>query len=130
MATATTAAKRCVSCHKDVTNGKRMKDSSGRYWCLDCGAADQRKKGGGGETCASCLEQFPASKLTRFGTSKLCPGCAKRRTAGPGLLASLRQSLSGGGGGGGSADKARMVKMLAVAGLLALVAALRFFKVF
>ena len=44
MSTATVSVKRCNGCHKDVTNDKRMKDSSGRYWCLTCGAAQQKKK--------------------------------------------------------------------------------------
>ena len=44
MPTMTLSAKKCVNCHKDVTNGQRMKDSSGRYWCVKCGTADQQKK--------------------------------------------------------------------------------------
>jgi len=44
MPTTTLSAKKCVNCHKDVTHAKRMKDSSGRYWCVNCGTADQKKK--------------------------------------------------------------------------------------
>ena len=40
----TTFVKRCVQCSKDVTTEQRMKDSSGRYWCLVSGTADQKKK--------------------------------------------------------------------------------------
>jgi hypothetical protein len=126
MATATGTAKRCVNCHKDVSNGKRMKDSSGRYWCVDCGTADQRKKGAGGELCGGCGERFPAAKLSKYGASKLCAGCIKRRNKGPSLLESLRA----GRGGGGGTDKKRMVMMLAITAVLALVAVARFLKWF
>jgi hypothetical protein len=44
MSTATVSVKRCNGCHKDVTNDQRMKDASGRYWCVTCGAAQQKKK--------------------------------------------------------------------------------------
>ena len=44
MAASTASAKRCFSCHKDVTTDKRMKDSSGRYWCISCGTEQQKKK--------------------------------------------------------------------------------------
>jgi hypothetical protein len=102
-----------------------MKDSSGRYWCLECGAADQRKKSGG-ELCGGCGEHFPAAKLSKFGASKLCAGCVKRRNKGPGLLESLRNA----GGGGGGTDKKRMAMMLGFTALLALVAVARYLKWF
>jgi hypothetical protein len=44
MITATASVKRCNSCHKDVTHDQRMKDGSGRYWCVACGTAHQKKK--------------------------------------------------------------------------------------
>jgi hypothetical protein len=44
LSTATASIKRCSGCHKDVTNDKRMKDSSGRYWCISCGTEQQKKK--------------------------------------------------------------------------------------
>ncbi len=71
-----------------------MKDSSGRYWCISCGVADQKKK---------------SASLAR-------PAKAK----GPGLFAGLSAMGSGG------TDKARLVKMLIVMGLLAAGAAWRF----
>jgi len=43
MSNSTVSIKRCNSCHKDVTDQQRMKDSSGRYWCVTCGAAHQKK---------------------------------------------------------------------------------------
>jgi hypothetical protein len=118
MATTTLTAKRCVNCHRDVTNGKRMKDSSGRYWCLDCGVADQKKRGGtSGEACGACGDKYPPSKLSKWGGVKLCTNCVKARTKGPGMKASFR------GGGGAATDKAKLVKMIVAMGVLGLVAA-------
>jgi hypothetical protein len=116
----TLSAKKCVNCHKDVSNGKRMKDSSGRYWCVRCGEADQKKKAAvSGELCASCGNRFPSAKLTKMGASKICRGCVKRQNKGPGMLESLK-------GGGGGIDKGRLIKMLAILGLLAAGAIWRF----
>jgi hypothetical protein len=116
MSTATMTAKRCVQCKKDVTGQKRMKDSSGQYWCVKCGEADQLKKGRIGDPCGGCGERFPSSRLTKYGAAKLCTACYKTATKGPGLRGSM---------GGGEMDKGRLIKMLAVMGLLAIGAAWR-----
>ncbi len=100
-----------------------MKDSSGRYWCVDCGTADQLKKGTLGEPCAGCQEPFPAAKLAKFGAARMCKQCISARTKGPGLFESLR-------GGGGGGDTAKTIKMLVVLALLAIVAAARYLKYF
>jgi hypothetical protein len=100
MPTMTSSAKKCVNCHKDVTNGKRMKDSSGRYWCVSCGTADQKKKAGASSPVA----------------------VKKQVHKGPGLIESLQGMFAGGGG----TDKARLIKMLVVMGLLAAGAVWRF----
>jgi hypothetical protein len=123
MSNATASAKRCVNCNKDVSTEKRMKDSSGKYWCLKCGEADQAKKGQAqtGTPCADCDERYPAAKLTRYGASRICPTCYKARMKGPGLKASLRS-----GGGDGGTDKARLVKMIAAMGVLLLVSMCHF----
>lgn len=57
----------CCICGADVTNQRRMKDSAtGRYWCYDCGAADQlRKHAGVLMTCADCRKQFPPVQMVR-----------------------------------------------------------------
>ncbi len=107
MPTANVTAKRCVNCNKDVTGQKRMKDSSGAYWCPKCGEADRMKKGQSGDPCGNCGERYPAAKLTKYGAARLCTACYKAATKG------------GGSGGGGEMDKGRLVKMLVVMGLLA-----------
>lgn len=101
---APSVAKRCISCGKDVAQSKRMKDSQGRYWCVDCGVADQRKKG----KASGSVSKSSASK-------------------GPGLMERLRDVKDGfGSGGGDSGSKGRLVKMLLAMGGLALIAAWQF----
>ncbi len=129
----TASAKICIACGKDVTNAKRMKDSEGRYWCVDCGTADlARRKAGkvgvaGGGLCASCREQYPEHKLTKFGKDKLCPKCIQARTKSDGLIERLRGMFSGlrgggGGGGGGQTGKGRLIGMLVLVALLLVLA--------
>ena len=116
----TATAKRCVNCNKDVSSDKRMKDSSGKYWCIKCGEADRAKKGKAnapGVVCGQCGDAYPANKLTRFGNAKVCPTCYRSATRGGGV--------SFGGGGGDADSKKRLVKMLAVMGVLAILAAWR-----
>jgi len=114
MPTTTLSAKKCVNCHKDVTNSKRMKDHSGRYWCVECGTADQKKKAAAhGEVCASCGDRFPAAKLTKMGASKICPACLKRKTKGSGGPASLK------GSGGVGTNKRMLITLLIVMALMA-----------
>jgi hypothetical protein len=117
MSTSTATAKRCVNCNKDVSGDKRMKDSSGKYWCLKCGEADKAKKGQTGTACGICGERYPAAKLTRWGKDRVCPSCYKSATKGGGVSF---------GGGGGEGSKGRLVKMIAVMALLAGVAVWRF----
>ena len=107
VASASSVAKRCISCGKDVAQSKRMKDSQGRYWCVDCGMADQRKKAKG------------SGSVSKSGVA-----VAK----GPGMFDRLRDVKDGfgSGGGGGSVDKGRLVKMLLAMGGLALIAAWQF----
>jgi hypothetical protein len=124
----TTTVKQCCACGKNLNGQKRMKDSQSRYWCMDCGTEDQKKKmmsSGGGNTCGSCGEMFPEHQLSVFGSKKLCAGCIKRKNKGPGMMETITGalgSLRGSGGGGGSANKKKLVAMLAIMGLLAAIA--------
>ena len=117
MSSATVSDKRCVNCKKDVTGAKRMKDSSGQYWCIKCGQADQAKKGQSGVACGKCGDRYPADKLARYGAERICPGCYRRATKGGGV------SLSAGGGDG---SKKKLIGMLAVMGGLAAAVAWRY----
>jgi len=73
-------AKICVKCGKDVAGQKRMKDSQGQYWCLDCGRADQQRKIAGipWGICSGCGESFPARALTVWGKRRYCTHCAQK----------------------------------------------------
>lgn len=94
----------CCSCGKNLAGKKRMRDSEGRYWCVECGKKDEeRKRGKAGVACASCGDSFPAGDLKTYGVKQYCKPCYKRL---PGndqgsLLSRLFSS-----GGGGSSDEA------------------------
>jgi len=129
----TTASRKvCVQCAKDVTTAKRMKDSKGKYWCIECGKADQAKKGttassSSGAVCPDCLQSFPPVQLIKKDSKYLCQGCLTIRLrrdqekAGS-LLGRLKEKLTGGGDGGGSdAKRTRILALIIV--LLGIVAA-------
>ncbi|HZN66742.1 MAG TPA: hypothetical protein VFB66_15735 [Tepidisphaeraceae bacterium] len=78
--TTTAGAKICCKCGADVAGQKRMKDSAGQYWCVDCAKADEKKKklieGG---ICAECGQHFPRHDLNIVGDSAYCRPCLKIR---------------------------------------------------
>jgi hypothetical protein len=59
-----------------------MKDSQGRYWCVPCGEADQRRKAMSAVTanCAGCHKPFSKGKLDKHGEHFYCKACLKKRT--------------------------------------------------
>ncbi len=130
--TITSSPKLCVACGKNVAGRKRMKDSAGRYWCIECGKADQAKKvamglagAGGGTTCGGCGENFSASQLTKWGNASLCNKCIAKRSKGPGLVESLKSMLSFGGGGQAQASGGFDFKKYAmIGGVIAVMAAI------
>jgi hypothetical protein len=72
--------KLCCSCGADVTHKKRMKDSSGTYWCYECGVADTRsKREREGTACPDCHLKFAPSQLTDHDGVKLCVACYAKR---------------------------------------------------
>ena len=79
---ASVAVKSCCACGSDVTGQPRMKDSQGRYWCVPCGEADQRRKAMTATTanCAGCHKPFPKGKLDKHGEHFFCKTCLKKRT--------------------------------------------------
>ena len=102
MTATSTVAKRCIACGKDVSGTKRMKDSQGKYWCVDCGTADQRKK----------IKAASRSKSVNNSGG-----------GGVGLIDRLKDLTSGSGGG---ADKGRLVKMLLIMAIMAAIAGWQF----
>lgn len=125
---ATATVKRCVSCGKDVAGTKRMKDSQGQYWCIDCGTADQKKRAGSvgavsGSRCDVCGEMFPPTQLQVWGNRKICGPCVRRRSKGGG--GSMLTTLKGMFGSSGSAEEGRgkLIKLLIAMALLGAIAA-------
>jgi len=82
--------KRCVQCGRDVSHRKRMKDSRGRYWCYDCGAADEARKGNGLMTpCAKCGKPTAPQDLHRSGEQYVCGTCIDSARESPGRAAGM-----------------------------------------
>jgi hypothetical protein len=81
---ATAGLKVCCACGADVNGQPRMKDSKGRYWCVPCGEADQRKKQITSTTapCAGCHKPFPKSKLEPHASAWFCKSCLKKVKSG------------------------------------------------
>jgi formylmethanofuran dehydrogenase subunit E len=116
--TASSTSKVCVQCGRDVTGAQRMRDSQGKYWCIACGEADQRKrKGSEGVTCAGCSKTFPASAITTVNLLPYCGKCAKKRKS-----ASRESLFSRFSSSSDQIDKKRLVMMLAFMAVLAAVA--------
>jgi hypothetical protein len=102
-----------------------MKDSHGRYWCLPCGEADQRRQAMASPTanCAGCHKPFPKGKLDKHGEHWFCKACWKKRTktqgsrVSPAATADSRVAASGSGAAvaisGGNPGDRRRVMMLA-----------------
>src|SRR5260221_14516720 len=79
-ATTTTGRKLCVTCGRDVTGQPRMKDHNGKYWCMNCGKADQHKhRFDAGGNCFMCGESFTKTQLTELDGQRLCRGCLKKK---------------------------------------------------
>ena len=75
-----TGQKLCCKCGADVTHAKRMKDHLARYWCYECGAADQLKRGSGlALKCPDCNKHFPPTKMLKHGEGYVCESCHTER---------------------------------------------------
>ena len=83
---ATAGLKVCCECGADVNGQPRMKDSKGRYWCVPCGEADQRKKQITSTTapCHGCHRPFPKGKLDPHAGAWYCKACLKKVKSGQG----------------------------------------------
>jgi hypothetical protein len=107
----TLGKKICSVCGKDVTNARRMKDSAtGTYWCYDCGAADQMKKGAGlTMVCPECKKSYKLSDLVKDGDHYVCVHCNASHHS---------RKRKGTFGGSGSDEDARNKRMKLLGGLL------------
>jgi hypothetical protein len=119
----TGVVKLCIACGKNLNGQPRMKDSQGRYWCMTCGAEDQRRKIGSGvgsaSICNGCGETFPVHQLSVWGSKRLCSKCSSSGK-GSGLFATLAGLFKG--GGGGQTDKTKLAVMAVVMAVLAAIA--------
>ena len=72
--------KLCCVCSADVTHARRMKDHAGRYWCYECGAADQMKKGKAMSiACHDCKRNLPPAQVLKHGNDYVCKECLEQR---------------------------------------------------
>lgn len=111
--------KYCCACGADVTHAKRMKDHQGRYWCYECGAADQLKKGQALRLrCPDCLRSFPPAQMVGVGTENVCPGCLAKRQSRKGW--GRAGKATGGKSAGGSGFVAGLAVVLLLAGAVLL----------
>jgi hypothetical protein len=111
-ASATSAGlKRCCKCGADVTHAKRMRDHLRQYWCYECGAADQLKKGSGlAIKCPDCSKHFPPTRMLKHGDEYVCESCHAERGKHRGLF------------GGGEGENAGPSRTKVVAAVLVVVA--------
>ena len=129
---ATTGIKACCACGADVANQPRMKDSHGRYWCMPCGQADERRKLSAAThlNCAACHKLFPKGKLDKDGTHWFCKACLKKRThaatahhsSAPGTSAGMSAAATT--AAGPASDRRRTILLAAVLIVLLLISVL------
>jgi hypothetical protein len=56
-----------------------MKDAQGRYWCYDCGAADEMHRDPGSLViCPTCKKAYSPSRMVRHGELFICMACHNR----------------------------------------------------
>jgi hypothetical protein len=66
----------CIVCGKDITSRRRMKDRQGRYFCYECGIADnKRKEQSESYPCTSCRRPFTKDKMVERDGIFFCKRC-------------------------------------------------------
>jgi hypothetical protein len=120
---ASAAFKACCKCGIDVAGMPRMKDSHGKYWCMPCGQADERRK----QTvathlnCAGCRKLLPKGKLDKDGDHVFCKACLKKRSRVSAAASSAGNDAVGSVSAG---DRRRVVVMAAVLIMLVIMSVL------
>jgi hypothetical protein len=64
----------CISCGRDVTGHRRVKDSRG-YMCYNCAKAEQEMDKVGTLPCAECGRRVRPDALLAYGNIKICKRC-------------------------------------------------------
>ena len=104
-----------------------MRDSQGKYWCIACGEADKRKKKPAeGVVCAGCSKTFAPSEMTTVNLLPYCVKCGKRRKRATHSDESFLSRLTA---SSDQIDKKRLTMMIALMGVLAIVAYLVHFGI-
>jgi hypothetical protein len=66
----------CIVCGKDITARRRMKDRQGRYFCYECGIADnKRKEQTESYPCTMCRRPFTKEKMVERDGTFFCKRC-------------------------------------------------------
>jgi hypothetical protein len=66
----------CIICNKDITSRRRMKDRQGRYFCYECGIADnKRKEQTESYPCTTCRRPFTKDKMVERDGTFFCKRC-------------------------------------------------------
>lgn len=123
----------CIKCNADLQGKRRVKDSSGDYWCYDCAKADELKKHGktasssgttGGATarCNLCDTKVPVINLISMNGNFVCPKCAREQrvlaTKADARIGRLKEAFQG-------QELKRMMPLLGIMGILLLIIILR-----
>jgi len=124
----------CVKCNADLNGKRRVKDSSGTYWCYDCAKADELKKHGksdsashgstGGATarCGMCATKTAVTNLTSMNGEFVCPKCAREQrvlaTKADARINRLKDAFVG-------QEFKRMMPLLGIMGILLIIIILR-----
>jgi tetratricopeptide (TPR) repeat protein len=75
-ATPEETAKTCCICGLDVSQKKRHRDRSGRYWCEHChGFIPSSEKLPGMEPCPDCGRETRPNQMVEQAGIKVCPSC-------------------------------------------------------
>jgi hypothetical protein len=64
----------CITCGKDVTGHRRVKDSRG-YMCYACAKQERAAEKAGTVPCAECGKRVKPAGLVLYGTIKICKTC-------------------------------------------------------
>lgn len=86
--------KACVACGKILNGHKRMKDSHGHYWCVECGKHDQQRKPSNVAAtakCDGCGDAFPTHQLSKLKGKAYCIACSHAHATGSLLHAPITE---------------------------------------